>query len=106
MQERLASEAKTNEALRADIEKRIKEERVAHERELSDAKAQLNIERESWEDMFMRKQESVLKAKVCRHAAVCRRLERDGLRLMRRCLPRPVGGHHSRGAARGARQGD
>lgn len=63
-QERLASEAKTNEALRADIEKRLKEERVAHERELNDAKAQLNIERESWEDMFMRKQESVLKAKV------------------------------------------
>ncbi len=57
-------ESKTTAALRAEVEQRLTRQQEAHAKIMQDTKAQLSIERESWEEMFTRKQESVLKAKV------------------------------------------
>eukprot|EP00041_Stephanoeca_diplocostata_P020358 m.453723 g.453723 ORF g.453723 m.453723 type:complete len:878 (+) comp21554_c0_seq2:287-2920(+) len=48
---------------RSDSERLLRDTHARHDEELRNLKAQLAIEKESWEDMFMRKQESRMKAK-------------------------------------------
>lgn len=57
------SEEKSTAALRADTEVALREQAKRHEKELRELREQLTIEKESWEEMYMRKQEAVLKEK-------------------------------------------
>mmetsp|Transcript_33985 Transcript_33985/g.102494 ORF Transcript_33985/g.102494 Transcript_33985/m.102494 type:complete len:795 (-) Transcript_33985:2400-4784(-) len=50
-------------ALKQDTERLLRESSQRHEREVAALKEQLAIEKESWEDMFMRKQAAQLKTK-------------------------------------------
>ena len=69
------SEEKSTAALRADTEVALREQGKRHEKELRELREQLTIEKESWEEMYMRKQEAVLKE---REEAI-----RDKLRIER-----------------------
>ena len=54
---------RTNAALRADLEGSMAELSRRHEVELRELRAQLAVEKESWEDMYMRKHAATLKSK-------------------------------------------
>ena len=56
------AEARTHSAVREDSERAIAEASRRHAREMEDLKRQLAIEKESWEEMFMRKQQAKLSA--------------------------------------------
>ena len=59
-----ANEQKVLAALKEDHDRVIADVSRRHEREIRDIKEQLSIEKESWEEMFMRKQQAVLTGKV------------------------------------------
>lgn len=53
----------TNIALRKDMQTTISELTEKHSKQLNELREQLNIEKESWEDMYLRKQSMTLKSK-------------------------------------------
>ena len=60
----MESEQKASRALREDCERMVEETKSRYEREMAELRQRLAIEKESWEDMYMRKQQSMLLQKV------------------------------------------
>ena len=60
--------------LKADTDRLIEEHTRRHQKELREMREQLAIEKESWEEMYMRKQEALLKSKVSLSAHLLLRL--------------------------------
>ena len=79
LREARETDQKTNTALREDSERAVAEAVRRQQAEMQELRAQLAIEKESWEDMFMRKQHASIKQKVdlcnpicmCAHMYVC-----------------------------------
>ena len=55
---------RTNTALREDAERAIAEASRRQQMEMQNMRDKLAVEKESWEDMFMRKQQAMLREKV------------------------------------------